>query len=64
MLEHVVRNLGGIGLYGLVSLLLFLGVFLGVLVWAFRLRRSDLEAAARLPLEETSEDPFCREEQP
>lgn len=36
MVEHFVRNIGGIGLYGMVSLLLFFAVFVGVLVRACR----------------------------
>jgi hypothetical protein len=55
MVEHFVRNIGGIGLYGMVSLLLFFAVFVGVLVRACRWGRSDLEAAARLPLEDADE---------
>lgn len=51
MIKDVIEHVGGLGLYGLVSLLLFFAVFVGVLVWAFRLDRARLDTAARLPLE-------------
>jgi len=57
MIRDVLQHVGGIGLYGMVSLLLFFGVFVGVLVWAFRLERGHLDAAARLPLESDPTQP-------
>ncbi|MEJ5237549.1 MAG: cbb3-type cytochrome c oxidase subunit 3 [Limisphaera sp.] len=54
MIKDVIEHVGGIGLYGIVSLLLFFAVFVGVLVWAFRLDRARLDSAARLPLETDS----------
>lgn len=51
MIKDVVEHVGGIGLYGMLSLLLFFAVFLGVILWALRLDRDRLEAAARLPLD-------------
>lgn len=63
MLEHFVHNIGGIGIYGMVSLLLFFAVFVGVLIRVCRLRRSDLEAAARLPLEQTADKPAQTEDE-
>jgi cbb3-type cytochrome oxidase subunit 3 len=57
MIKDAVEHVGGIGLYGMVSLLLFFGVFVGVLVWALRLEKGRLDAAARLPLESDSTQP-------
>ncbi len=55
MIQNVMRTLGGIEHYGIVSLLLFAGVFAGVLVWAFMQKKSHLERMARVPLEPETE---------
>jgi cbb3-type cytochrome oxidase subunit 3 len=52
MIQNVLRNLGGIQGYGLVSLCLFFGLFSCALAWALTRRKQDLEAMARLPLED------------
>ena len=55
MIQNVLRHLGGIEHYGIVSLCLFCVVFLGVLVWAMLQKRTHLEQMARVPLQD-SED--------
>jgi cbb3-type cytochrome oxidase subunit 3 len=52
MVENVLRHLGGIDGYGVVSLCLFCLIFSAVLAWAFLQRRSHLDRMARVPLEE------------
>lgn len=52
MIRNVLSHMGGIELYGVVSLLLFFVFFLGMLIWVARLRRGHLDAMGRLPLEE------------
>lgn len=52
MIRNVLTHIGGVEAYGIVSIILFLLFFLGVLLWAFRLRRSHLDAMGRLPLED------------
>ena len=55
MLQDVLRNLGGVQIYGLISLCLFVLVFCGLVVWALIQKRSHLERMARLPLEADTE---------
>lgn len=55
MIQNVIRTLGGIEHYGVVSLLLFAGLFAGVLVWAFLQKKSHLDRMARVPLETETE---------
>ncbi len=50
MIRNVLTHVGGIELYGIVSVLLFFAFFLGMLVWAFRLKSTHLESMALLPL--------------
>jgi hypothetical protein len=52
MIKNVLQTLGGIQGYGILSLCLFFSVFTAALVWALTLRRSHLEAMAKLPLED------------
>ena len=56
MIQNVVTNLGGIGLYGVLSLCLFCTVFAGVVGWTFVLRRTHLDRMARIPLEDDASD--------
>jgi hypothetical protein len=51
MLENVLGKMGGVGTYGVISIILFFTVFLGVLVWMIGLKKSYLEKMCELPLE-------------
>jgi hypothetical protein len=53
MIQNVLRHMGGIENYGIISLCLFCVVFSGVLVWAMLQSRSHLDRMARAPLEES-----------
>jgi hypothetical protein len=52
MIKNVVQEIGGIGLYGVISLCLFFSVFTGALIWAFRHQREFCSSMSTLPLEE------------
>jgi hypothetical protein len=51
MIQNVLRHMGGIENYGLISLFLFFGCFLGMLVWALLLKKPFLKEMSRLPLD-------------
>lgn len=51
MIHSILKHLGGIQLYGVVSLCLFGAVFLGVLVWAFLQKKSHLDYMSRVALD-------------
>ena len=55
MIQNVLSGIGGVGVYGVIAVLLFFAVFLGVLYWAVGLRRPYLERMSRLPLEADDE---------
>ena len=57
MIRDVCNSLGGIGIYGIVSTLLFVAVFAAMLLRVALMRRADIEAAERLPLEGDDELP-------
>lgn len=61
MPTDVLRAIAGIGVYPVVSLLVFVLVFAAVIVRAARLDRSRADAWARLPLDEPTAKEFNRE---
>ena len=56
MIQNVLRHMGGIENYGILSLILFFACFLGAVWWALRLKRPFLDDMARLPLDTDRRD--------
>lgn len=52
MIKNVLTEIGGIGLYGIISICLFFLVFSGALVWVFLMRKPFLNSLSQLPLED------------
>ena len=50
MIQNVLRDIGGVGIYGVISICLFFGVFTGALIWALTQKRATLKATSLLPL--------------
>lgn len=51
MIQAILKELGGIQSYGIISLCLFCTVFVGVLLWAFLQKKSHLDYMARVALD-------------
>jgi len=51
MVENVMHGIGSMSLYGILSSCLFIAVFVGVLVWTIRLKKSYVNSMRELPLE-------------
>ena len=51
LVHSVLREAGNINGYGLFSFILFFGFFIGVLVWAFCLKKNYLNHMSDLPLD-------------
>ena len=56
MIQNVLRHMGGIENYGLISLLLFFNCFFGMTIWVLLLKKPFLKEMSRKPLEGDSED--------
>ena len=52
MIENVTHSIGGMSLYGVISICLFVAVFAGVLIWTISLRQPYLKSMRELPLED------------
>jgi len=57
MIKAVLEHIGGVGVYGVVSVCLFFAVFLGVLLRVARMKRAHAESMAALPLNDGETDP-------
>jgi hypothetical protein len=51
MIEHVLHDLNGIEIFGIISVCLFFGFFTGMLLWAGRLKKPYLNSMQQLPLD-------------
>ncbi len=52
MIENVLSDIGGIGVYGVISICIFFTVFVGAVVWMLCLKKPYLNAMSALPLED------------
>ncbi len=52
MIKNVVSDIGGIGLYGVISICLFFAVFTGMLIWACRMKKNFAQKMSACPLED------------
>lgn len=60
MIRNVVEHIGGVGLYGIISVSLFFTFFIGMLIWALRLKKSYLNSMRELPLDGGEDAPENR----
>ena len=51
MIPNILRHLGGIQNFGIISLCLFCTVFVGVLIWAFLQKKKHLDYMSRVVLD-------------
>lgn len=52
MIKNVLSDIGGIGVYGVISILLFFAVFTGMLIWAFTLKKNYAQKMGACPLQD------------
>ncbi|HEX7859335.1 MAG TPA: CcoQ/FixQ family Cbb3-type cytochrome c oxidase assembly chaperone [Verrucomicrobiae bacterium] len=52
MVKNILQDIGGIGLYGVISLCMFFAVFSGALLWAALHRRAFCQRMSALPLDD------------
>ncbi len=64
MIQNVLRHLGGIENYGILSICLFFVCFLGVLAWALCLKKPFLTSMAAKPLETDLDDQPSQSSEP
>ena len=50
MIKNVLSDIGGVGLYGVISISLFFAVFIGMLIWACSMKKSFAQKMSAQPL--------------
>ena len=54
MIKSILEHIGGVGVYGVLSICIFFAFFVGVLLWAARLKKPHLDSMSTLPLEDSA----------
>ena len=52
MIQNVIRDMGGVAIFGVISVCLFFAVFTGALLWALAQRKSFCDKMRALPLDD------------
>ncbi len=60
MIKNVLSDIGGVGIYGVISICLFVAVFSGAFIWSMLLKKSELDSRSMLPLEDGSIAPTSK----
>jgi len=55
MVKNVLTDMGGVAVYGVISICLFFLVFTGALVWALLLKKPFLKTMSSLPLSDETQ---------
>jgi len=53
-IKHNLETIDGVAIYPIISLLLFLGVFLTMLFFVFKMKKSNIDEVSQLPLDSNS----------
>lgn len=56
MIQNVIRELGGIAIYGIISVCLFFTVFTVAMIWALAQRKAFCQRMQMLPLNDGSKE--------
>lgn len=48
---HYIEKIGGIDIFGIVSLIMFFLFFLGMLIWVFKTKKKTFNEISRIPLD-------------
>lgn len=54
MIRNILEGIGGVATFPVISLVLFVLVFAGAVIWALALSRRYVDHASRLPLQDDS----------
>ncbi|HMP83650.1 MAG TPA: CcoQ/FixQ family Cbb3-type cytochrome c oxidase assembly chaperone [Verrucomicrobiota bacterium] len=57
MIKNVLEHIGGVGVYGVISICLFFIVFLGAIFFSLRMNKKDADTIGSLPLNDGTLEP-------
>ncbi len=55
MYKAILENINGVEIWPVIGLVIFFVFFVGVLIWAFRLKKEEVDHMANIPLEDGDE---------
>lgn len=55
MIKNVLTHIGGVSAYGVISILIFISIFVGVTIWMLCLKKSYYTSMQALPLQDDYE---------
>ena len=61
MYKNVLQSIEGVGIFPIISMLIFFSIFMSAIVWFFKADKEHLQRMAELPLEQNRQ-PQGREE--
>ncbi len=50
-IKHNLESIDGVGLYPMISLIIFFGIFIGMLIYVFIIPKNTLDELSNLPLD-------------
>jgi cbb3-type cytochrome oxidase subunit 3 len=56
MFKEVLQSIEGVGFYTIVSMILFILLFIGITIWLFRVDKKYIKTMSELPLEEDNNE--------
>jgi cytochrome c oxidase cbb3-type subunit 4 len=56
MFKEVLQSIEGVGFYTIVSMILFILLFIGITIWLFRVDNKYIKTMSELPLEEDNNE--------
>ena len=54
MIKNVLEHIGGVGVYGVISICLFFSLFIGAIFLVLRMKKSHADTMSALPLDDAT----------
>lgn len=52
IVSHYLQSIDGISIYPIISLIIFLGLFIGISIWALNIDKKDIQSMSHMPLDD------------
>lgn len=52
LVSHYLQSIEGVSIYPIISLIIFMSIFVMVSLWALRLKKEDIQYMSNIPLED------------
>ncbi len=52
IVSHYLQQIDGVAIYPIITLVIFLSMFIGISIWALKIRKKDIQGMSQLPFED------------